>query len=144
MRKPSNNSNITVTAKTHERLKRIRDHNGWTYTETINRLCELYFRDNKVEFIVNYELHFQEVKNNQLFEKIYPFKVIFNNDSFVVEYTKEDRNVTYNINEWGISESIKNTFYEFIKKDCARCLLLHMPMGLLFDSFEVYKGTVHF
>jgi len=143
MRKPSNNSNITVTEKTHSRLKRIRDRNGWTYTETINQLCELYFRDNKVEFIVNYELHSPEVMDNRLYDMGFPFKVIFSSDSFVIEYIKEDKSVTYDINEWGVSDSVKNSFYEFIKKDCARCLLLHIPVGLLFDDFEVYKVSVH-
>ena len=130
MRKPINNANITLPLETHQRLTKIRDHNGWTYTRVIDKLCELEFRNNAIHYVVNYEL--------LAYDKIFKFRVTFRADTFHIEYERNGQ-YTDNINEWGLNARIKNIFYEFIKKDCARCMLLYMPMGIMFEEFDIYR-----
>ena len=130
MANPINQTNTTVPIETYNLLKEIKEKQGCTFDEVLNQLCEMEFQNNYVQQIINYELYYQD--------EVFPFRIIFKKDSFTIEYLTNNGYVTQ-INKWGLDKKIVSIFFEFIKEECARCVFLNMPLGLMFQEFDVYK-----
>ena len=130
MANPLNTTNLTVSEETYNRLKKIKEKKDWTYNQVIDNLCELELQYNYIEQIINYEL--------LAFDKIYPFRITFKKDNMIIEYGTPN-GYSLKISDWNIKKSIRNTFFEFIKEECARCIFLNMPMGIMFEEFDIYK-----
>lgn len=130
MANPANTTNLTVSEETYNRLKKIKQIKGWTFNQLIDTLCELELQNNYVDQIINYEL--------LAFNKIYPFRITFKKDNMLIEY-RTPTGYSLKISDWGVKKSIERKFFEFINEECARCIFQNMPMGLMFEEFDIYK-----
>lgn len=130
MANPINQTNTTVPIETYNMLRKIKEKQGCTFDDVLDQLCELEFQNNYVQQIINYELYYNDM--------VYPFRIIFKKDSFTIEYSTND-GYTTQISKWGLDKRITALFFEFIKEECARCVFLNMPVGLMFQDFDVYK-----
>ena len=130
MANPINTTNLSVSEETYNRLKKIKEINGWTFNEVISQLCELELQHNYIDKIISYELYYNDI--------IYPFRVTFKKENMVIEYYNGE---TYSdkIKTWGLDDKIAKAFYEFINIECSRCMLYYMPVGLIFKEFDIYK-----
>ncbi len=132
MPNPRNTTNLTVSEETYNRLKNIKELKGWTFNQIIEKLCELELQYNYIELVEDYELYYQD--------KIYPFRVTFKKENMIIEYY-DGLKFTKRISNWGLPSKIINKFYEFLNEECSRCVLLHIPIGLMFEEFDIYKIT---
>lgn len=130
MANPTNSTNTTVTEETYNTLKKIKEQTGWTFSEILDKLCELEMQHNYVENIVKYDLVYQD--------KVFRFEITFKKNNFTIEYFNSNGENT-TINKWGLDKKIVSEFYEFINEDCARCMFQNMPIGLIFKEFDIYK-----
>lgn len=128
---PTNQTNTTVPIETYNMLKKIKEKYNLTFDDVLDQMCELEFQHNYVQQIQNYELYYND--------NIYPFRIIFKKDSFTVEYKTMNGDYIAQINKWGLDKKIVSVFFEFIKEECARCVFLNVPVGLMFKEFDVYK-----
>lgn len=130
MANPLNTTNLMVSEETYNRLKHIKEVKGWTFNQVVDKLCELELQYNYIEQIMNYELFIDD--------NIFKFRIIFKKETMIFEYYDGER-FTQKISEWGIDKKTQRQFFEFIKEDCARCIFLNMPIGIIFKEFDIYK-----
>lgn len=130
MANPINTTNLTVSEEIYDRLKKLKEHNGWTFNEVILKLCELELQYNYTDKTINYELYHQD--------RIYPFRVIFKKENIVIEYYN-GAEYSNKINTWGLDDKVAKRFFEFVNEECSRCILYNMPIGLMFEEFDIYK-----
>ncbi|MBQ3407954.1 MAG: hypothetical protein IJH12_01965 [Clostridia bacterium] len=130
MPNPINQTNTTVPIKTYNILKQIKEKQNCTFDEVLEQLIELELKNNYVTKTIDYEL----VYNGEVFQ----FQINFKKDSFIIKYLIDDK-FTTRINDWGLDKRITSIFYEFINENCARCIFLNMPFGLIFEEFDIYK-----
>ena len=83
MANPLNSTNLTLDEEDYNRLKQIKLLNGWTFNETLDKLCELEFQNNYIMKICEYSLVTEQ--ESRL------FRVTFKKDNMVVEYYHPDR-----------------------------------------------------
>lgn len=131
MANPINTTNLTLTEDVYYRLKHLKEVKGWSFTETLDRLCELEFQNNYIEKIIEYSLITEN--SSRL------FKVTFRKDNMYFEYYAPDNGYTTQISKWGLDNKVLKLFYEFIKEDYARCLLEYIPISIEFEDFIIQK-----
>lgn len=130
MANPTNQTNTTVPIETYEVLKKIKQKHNCTFDDVLDQMCEMELQRNYVQQVIDYELYYSD--------KIYPFRITFKKDSFLIDFFNENGRTTQ-INKWGLDKKIVSAFFEFIKEDCARCIFLNMPLGIMFKDFDIYK-----
>lgn len=132
MANPRNTTNLTLPLDTYTRLKKIKEKHNWSYNEVVDVLCELEFKNNYIERIYNYELFVQD--------DIFKFRITFRKDDMVVEYYNEERGTfSDKIKTWGLPKKVEDVFFEFIREEGCRCILINLPVGLIFEGFDIYK-----
>ncbi len=109
MANPINTTNLSVSEETYNRLKKIKEINGWTFNEVISQLCELEIQHNYIDKIISYELYYND--------RIYPFRVTFKKENMVVEYYN-GKGYSDKIKTWGLDDKIAKAFFEFINGEC--------------------------
>lgn len=131
MSNPTNSTNLTLSEKDYNRLKKIKKVNNWTFNETVNKLCELEFKNNYIMQVREYMLITKTT------EKI--FKATFKKENMVIEYYNSRKGFDLKIENWGLNTHITNKFFEFINEDYARCMLEHLPLSIEFEDFIIQK-----
>jgi hypothetical protein len=130
MANPLNSTNLTLSIDTYNRLKRIKEHNNWSFNQTLDKLCELEFQNNYVETIKEYVLI--TANTSRL------FRVTFKKENIIVEYYTPD-GYSNKIKDWNLDKRTTNKFFEFIREDYARCMLENLPIALEFKDFIIQK-----
>lgn len=132
MANPLNSTNLTLTEETYNRLKNLKNSKGWTFNETVDKLCELEFKNNYIETVIEYSLITETTSRL--------FKITFKKENMVIEYYNPEKGgYDLKIKNWGLNSKISKLFYEFINEDYARCMLEHIPRGIVFDDFIIQK-----
>ena len=128
------NSAKTTTMKVSEeiynRLTKIKNELGITYTEAIEKLIEKEKKENYVRQIIDYIFL---TENND-----YPFRIIYKKHENIVEFNVNGR-YTSDKNDWVMSARDKALFSKFINKEKSYNLLENMGNSMEFNKFVILK-----
>ena len=131
MANPTNQTNTTVPESTYLLLKEIKEKKGWTFDKVLDELCDLDSKYNYIEHNQKYELVYNDT--------IFHFEVIFKKQNILIKYITSYGKMTSKISEWGVPDTVRKKFYEFIHEDHCRTFLEYMPKTIIFDDFEISK-----
>ena len=131
MPNPLNSTNLTLSEDTYNRLQNLKTKKGWTYNQTIDKLCEMEFKNNYIETVREYSL----ITETDL--RI--FKVTFKKESMLIEYYNPETGYDLKISNWGLDKKLTNQFFEFVNEEYARCMLEHLPVSIEFENFIIQR-----
>lgn len=138
MANPTNQTNTTIPIETYNILKEIKEKKGCTFDELLDQLCELEFQYNYVQQEQDFELYCRDEHN--YLDKIFYFKIVFKKNNMDFIYKTPTGKKSKKISEWGLPDNVRKEFFTFIKEPCARCIFENLPLGLVFEEFDVYKS----
>ena len=128
------NSEKTITFKineeTYDRLTRIKNHLGCTYSEVIEKLVELELKNNYIKEIRDYVFITEKSEGY--------FRLLIKKDENILQYSSKEGYVA-NINKWDIPNKDRNMFNRFITDSNGMLLLQNIQVSMEFRDFIIFR-----
>ena len=128
------NSEKTITFKineeTYDRLTRIKNHLGCTYSEVIEKLVELELKNNYIKEIRDYVFVTEKSEGY--------FRLLIKKDENILQYSSNEGYVA-NINKWDIPNKDRNMFNRFISDPSGMLLLQNIQVSMEFKDFIILR-----